>query len=38
MLPLVLDALGFRSNNQAHRPVLDALGIIARHAARKLRL
>jgi len=38
MLPLVLDALAFRSNNQAHRPVLDALDIIARHAARKLRL
>jgi len=38
MLPLVLDALDFRSNNQAHRPVLDALDIIARHAARKLRL
>jgi len=38
MLPLVLDALAFRSNNQAHRPVLDALGVIARHAARKLRL
>jgi len=37
MLPLVLNALDFRSN-QAHRPVLDALGIIARHAARKLRL
>jgi hypothetical protein len=38
MLPLVLDALAFRSNKQAHRPVLDALGVIARHAARKLRL
>jgi len=38
MLPLVLDALDFHSNNQAHRPVLDALGVIARHAARKLRL
>jgi len=38
MLPLVLDALDFRSNNQAHRPVLDALDIIARHAARKMRL
>ena len=38
MLPLVLDALAFRSNNRAHRPVLDALGVIARHAARKLRL
>jgi len=37
MLPLVLDALDFRSNNQAHRPVLDALAVIARHAARKIR-
>ncbi len=37
MLPLVLDALSFQSNNQAHRPVLDALGVIARHAARKMR-
>ncbi len=38
MLPLVLDALAFRSNNHAHRPVLDALGVIGRHAARKMRL
>ncbi len=38
MLPMVLDALAFRSNNRAHRPVLDALGVIARHAARKMRL
>ncbi len=38
MLPLVLDALDFRSNNQAHRPVLNALDIIALHAARKMRL
>ena len=37
MLPLVLDALAFRSNNQAHRPVLDALAVIARHAARRMR-
>jgi hypothetical protein len=37
MLPLVLDALSFQSNNQAHRPVLDALGVIARYAARKMR-
>src|SRR4051812_25929295 len=37
MLPLVLDALSLQSNNQAHRPVLDALGMIARHAARKMR-
>lgn len=37
MLPLVLDALAFRSNNRAHRPVLDALGVIAKHAGRKMR-
>ncbi len=37
MLPLVLDVLRFQSNNQAHRPVLNALGVIARHAARKMR-
>jgi len=37
MLPLVLDALSFQSGNQVHRPVLDALGVIARHAARKMR-
>ena len=37
MLPLVLDALAFRSNSQAHRPVLDALAVIARHAARRMR-
>lgn len=37
MLPLVLDALSFQSNNQAHRPVLDALGVIARYATRKMR-
>ncbi len=37
MLPLVLDALSFQSNNQAHRPVLDALGVITRHAACKMR-
>ena len=37
MLPLMLDALSFQSGNQAHRPVLDALGVIARHAARKMR-
>ena len=35
MLPMVLDALSFRSNNQAHQPVLDAF---ARHAARKMRV
>jgi hypothetical protein len=38
MLPLVLDTLAFRSNNRAHRPVLDALAVIGRYAARKMRL
>ena len=37
MLPLVLEALSFRSHNQAHRPVLDALDVIARHAGCKMR-
>jgi len=30
MLPLLLDALEFRSNNQAHQPVIEALDIIKR--------
>jgi hypothetical protein len=37
MLPVVLDALTFRSNNQEHRPVLDALAVVGRHADSKLR-
>ena len=36
MLPIVLDALAFRSNNQEHRPVLDALAVVGRHADSKL--
>lgn len=28
MLPQILDALEFRSNNSAHRPVIDALGLL----------
>ena len=36
MLPIVLDALAFRSNNREHRPVLEALAVIGRHADSKL--
>jgi TnpA family transposase len=36
MLPVVLDALTFRSNNQDHRSVLDALALVRRHAGSKL--
>jgi hypothetical protein len=31
MLPLLLDALEFRSNNQAYQPVIEALGILKQH-------
>lgn len=30
MLPRLLAALEFRSNNVAHRPIVDALGLLAR--------
>ena len=36
MLPIVLGALTFRSNNQDHRPVLDALALVRRHLDSKL--
>ncbi len=36
MLPVVLGALTFRSNNQEHRPVLDALALVHRHLDSKL--
>jgi hypothetical protein len=36
MLPIVLGALTFRSNNQDHRPVLDALALDRRHLDSKL--
>jgi TnpA family transposase len=36
MLPVVLGALAFLSNNQEHRPVLDALALVGRHADSKL--
>lgn len=35
MLPKLLEALSFRSNNQQHRPVLDALVWIERHRESK---
>lgn len=31
MLPHLLDALEFRSNNEAHRPVIDALNLLRAH-------
>ncbi|CAE6866812.1 hypothetical protein R75461_08328 [Paraburkholderia nemoris] len=31
MLPHLLDALEFRSNNEAHRPVIDALNLLRQH-------
>jgi TnpA family transposase len=34
MLPRLLGALVFRSNNSEHRPVIDALGLLTRYAAR----
>jgi len=34
MLPRLLAALEFRSNNVAHRPIVEALGLLARYAAR----
>jgi len=33
IVPLILAALEFRSNNDAHRPVIDALALLARYAA-----
>lgn len=35
MLPLLLDALEFRSNNAAHQPVIHALAILKTHRDRK---
>ena len=34
MLPELLDALEFRSNNTAHQPVVDAVGLLRRYAGR----
>jgi len=31
MLPQILDSLGFRSNNNTHRPVVEALDLLKRH-------
>jgi TnpA family transposase len=36
MVPALLDALEFRSNNTLHRPVIEALGVVKRHAASRL--
>jgi len=38
MLPRLLDLLAFRSNNAAHRPVLDALDRVSRARAEKRRV
>lgn len=35
MLPRLLAALDFRCNNSAHRPVMDALALLRRYAARE---
>jgi hypothetical protein len=37
MLPTMLKTLDFRSNNDMHRPVIEALGLIRRYAESKLR-
>ena len=37
MVPALLDALELRSNNTLHRPVIEALGVVKRHAASRLR-
>lgn len=36
MVPRLLDTLVFRSNNDHHRPVIEALNLIRRHAGSKL--
>ncbi len=38
MVPKVLQALEFRSNNEGHRPVIRALELVRRHADTKLRV
>jgi hypothetical protein len=35
MLPLILEALTFRSNKAAHRPVIEALPWLKTHRARR---
>ena len=37
MLPPILDALEFRSNNAAHRPVIGALAVLGRYAGSAVR-
>ena len=36
IVPALLDALEFRSNNALHRPVIEALGVVKRHAGSRL--
>jgi hypothetical protein len=38
MVPQILDKLEFRSNNEHHRPVIQALDLLKRHAGSKLTL
>jgi hypothetical protein len=38
MVPKVIQALEFRSNNEGHRPVIRALELLRRHADTKLRV
>ena len=37
MVPQILETLDFRSNNQLHRPVIQALDLVKRYASTKLR-
>src|SRR5512142_2943086 len=37
MVPQILQTLDFRSNNQLHRPVIQALDLVKRYASTKLR-
>ena len=37
MVPRLLDALDFRSNNAVHRPVIEALALVRRYAGTRLR-
>ena len=38
MVPLLLEAIEFRSNNTVHRPLIEALDVLKRHAANSQRL
>lgn len=37
LLPLLLDTLSFRSNNEAHQPIIQAVDLLKRYAASKAR-